>query len=165
MNLAVRHVTGKDPDAYLSDYRNHHHMRMQEVKEAIGVESRSTLFNPNYIGEMMKGGASAANTFSELLQNSYGWNVMKPQAIGSEMWDEIYQVYVKDKYQLGLRGYFERENAAALQEMVLKKEELQQAPSSRHLLNNSFVAAGVLAALLLLVWVVRRRRKNDGEED
>ncbi|MBO7625224.1 MAG: cobaltochelatase subunit CobN [Bacteroidales bacterium] len=118
MNLAVRHVTGKDPDAYLSDYRNHHHMRMQEVKEAIGVESRSTLFNPNYIGEMMKGGASAANTFSELLQNSYGWNVMKPQAIGSEMWDEIYQVYVKDKYQLGLRGYFERENAAALQEMT-----------------------------------------------
>ena len=49
MNLAVRNVTGKDPDAYLSDYRNRNHMRMQEVKEAVGVESRTTILNPAYI--------------------------------------------------------------------------------------------------------------------
>lgn len=49
MNLAVRHVTGKDPDAYLSDYRNRNNVRMQEVKEAIGVESRTTIFNPGSI--------------------------------------------------------------------------------------------------------------------
>ena len=118
LNLAVRHVTGKDPDAYLSDYRNHHHMRMQEVKEAIGVESRTTLFNPRYIKEMMKGGASAANTFSELVQNTYGWNVMKPQAIDNEVWDKLYEVYVKDKFQLQVRAYFEEKNPAALQEMT-----------------------------------------------
>ena len=40
MNLAVRNVTGKEPDAYLSDYRNRSNARMQEVKEAIGVESQ-----------------------------------------------------------------------------------------------------------------------------
>ena len=34
MNLAVRNVTGKDPDAYLSDYRNRNNARMQEVAEA-----------------------------------------------------------------------------------------------------------------------------------
>ena len=118
MNLAVRNVTGKDPDAYLSDYRNRNHMRMQEVKEAIGVESRATLFNPNYISEMMEGGASAASTFAELVQNTYGWNVMKPQAIDNEMWDEIYEVYVKDKHQLGTRQHFENQNPAALQEMT-----------------------------------------------
>ena len=118
MDLAVRNVTGKDPDAYLSDYHNRNHMRMQEVKEAIGVESRATLFNPNYISEMMEGGASAASTFAELVQNTYGWNVMKPQAIDNEMWDEIYEVYVKDKHQLGTRQYFENQNPAALQEMT-----------------------------------------------
>ena len=118
MNLAVRNVTGKDPDAYLSDYRNRNHVRMQEVKEAIGVESRTTLFNPNYISEMMQGEASAAATFAELVQNTYGWNVMKPQAIDNEMWDEIYEVYVKDKFQLDTRQYFENQNPAALQEMT-----------------------------------------------
>jgi len=118
LNLAVRNVTGKDPDAYLSDYRNRNHMRMQEVKEAIGVESRVTLFNPNYISEMMQGEASAASTFAGLLQNTYGWNVMKPKAIDNEMWDEIYEVYVKDKFNLGVINYFESQNPAALQEMT-----------------------------------------------
>ena len=118
MNMAVRNVTGKEPDAYLSDYRNRNHARMQEVKEAIGVESRTTLFNPTYIKEKMQGGASDANTFAELVQNTYGWNVMKPEAIDNEMWDGIYDTYVKDQYNLGTRAFFEQKNPAALQEMT-----------------------------------------------
>lgn len=118
MNLAVRSVTGKDPDAYLSDYRNRNNVRMQEVKEAIGIESRSTLFNPAYIREKMKGDASAAAGFAEIVQNTYGWNVMKPQAIDAEMWNEIYHVYVKDKFNLGVQQYFEQQNPAALQEIT-----------------------------------------------
>ncbi len=118
MNLAVRNVTGKDPDAYLSDYRNRNNVRMQEVKEAIGVESRTTIFNPEYIKEKMKGEAGGANTFAEIVQNTYGWNVMKPNAIDKEMWDEIYNVYVKDKFNLGIHEYFETQNPAALEEMT-----------------------------------------------
>ena len=118
MNLAVRNVTGKDPDAYLADYRNHSNMRMQEVKEAIGIEGRTTLFNPAYIKEKMKGGASSADGFAELVKNTYGWNVMKPKAIDKEMWDEIYNVYVKDKYHLGTKEYFDKQNPAALMEMT-----------------------------------------------
>ena len=118
MNLAVRKVTGKDPDAYLSDYRNRNNVRMQEVKEAIGVESRTTIFNPNYIREKMKGESSSAGTFTEIIRNTYGWNVMKPKAVDPQMWNEIYEVYVKDKYQLNLKEYFSRQNPAALQEIT-----------------------------------------------
>ena len=118
MNLAVRNVTGKDPDAYLSDYRNRNKVRMQEVKEAIGVEGRTTIFNPEYIKEKMKGEAGAANSFAEIVQNTYGWNVMKPKAVDNEVWDEIYNVYVKDKFDLGVQNYFESQNPAALEEMT-----------------------------------------------
>lgn len=118
MNLAVRNVTGKDPDAYLADYRNHSNMRMQEVKEAIGIEGRTTIFNPAYIKEKIKGGASSASTFAEIVTNTYGWNVMKPKAIDKEMWDEIYNVYVKDKYHLGTKEFFDKQNPAALMEMT-----------------------------------------------
>ena len=118
MNLAVRNVTGKDPDAYLSDYRNRNNARMQEVKEAIGIESRTTIFNPTYIKEKMKGGATSASTFAEIVQNTYGWNVMKPDAIDNEMWDEVYNVYVKDKFGLGVQKYFETQSPAALEEMT-----------------------------------------------
>ncbi|WP_373833676.1 cobaltochelatase subunit CobN, partial [Bacteroides heparinolyticus] len=118
MNLAVRNVTGKDPDAYLADYRNHQNMRMQEVKEAIGIESRTTIFNPAYIREKMKGGASSADGFADIVTNTYGWNVMKPKAIDKELWDEIYNVYVKDKFNLGTKEFFEKRNPAALEEMT-----------------------------------------------
>ena len=118
LNLTVRNVTGKDPDAYLSDYRNRNNNKMQEVKEAIGVESRTTIFNPSYIKEKMKGEATSAAGFAEIVRNTYGWNVMKPSVIDNEMWDEIYNVYVKDKFNLGVQDFFEKQSPAALQEIT-----------------------------------------------
>lgn len=118
LNLSVNYVTGKEPDAYMSDYRNRNHVRMQEVKEAIGVESRTTLFNPTFIREKMKGGASAAATFAELVQNTYGWNVMKPMAIDNQMWNEIFNVYVDDRFKLNIQQFFEDCNPAALQQIT-----------------------------------------------
>lgn len=118
LNLAVREVTGKDPDAYLSDYRNRNKVRMQELKEAIGVESRSTIFNPSYISEKMKGGAGDASAIAETVTNTFGWNVMKPEAIDDRVWDEIYEVYVKDKFGLGVQEHFREVNPAALEEVT-----------------------------------------------
>ena len=118
LNLTVRNVTGKDPDAYLSDYRNRNNNKMQEVKEAIGVESRTTIFNPSYIKEKMKGEATSAAGFAEIVRNTYGWNVMKPSVIDNEMWDEIYNVYVRDKFNLGVQDFFEKQSPAALQEIT-----------------------------------------------
>ncbi len=118
MNLAVREVTGKDPDAYFADYRNRNNAKMQELKEAIGVESRSTVFNPAYIKEVMKGKASSAAQITEVVTNTYAWNVMKPDVIDNEMWDELYDVYVKDSHNLGVQGFFKQENPAAMQEIT-----------------------------------------------
>ena len=118
MNLAVKNVTGKDPDAYLSDYRNRNHARMQEVKEAIGVESRTTILNPAYIRNKMKGGAGDASGFADIVRNTYGWNVMKPDVIDNELWDDIYDTYVKDKFNLGTKDYFTSKNPAAIEEIT-----------------------------------------------
>lgn len=118
LSLSVRNVTGKDPDAYLSDYRNRNRVRMQELREAVGVESRTTIFNPDYIREKMKGGPGAANTFAETVRNIYGWNVMKPASMDETLWERTYEVYVKDSYGLGVRDYFRKVNPAALEEMT-----------------------------------------------
>jgi cobaltochelatase CobN len=118
MNLAIRNVTGKDPEAYFADYRNRNNVRMQELKEAIGVEARSTVFNPAYIKEVMKGNASSAAQITEVVTNTYSWNVMKPNAIDNEMWDKFYDVYIQDEYNLGTETFFRRENPAALQEIT-----------------------------------------------
>ena len=118
MNLAVRNVTGKDPEAYLSDYRNRNNAKMQEIKEAVGVESRTTILNPTYIKEKMKGGAGDAGALADVVRNTYGWNVMKPAAIDDELWDGIYETYVKDCNNLGTKEFFTSQNPAALEEMT-----------------------------------------------
>lgn len=118
MNLAVKTVTGKEPEAYLSDYRNRNNARMQPVKEAIGVESRTTILNPAYIKEKMKGGAGDAAGIAEVITNTYGWNVMKPDVIDNELWDDIYETYVADRNNLGVKEFFSEKSPAAIQEMT-----------------------------------------------
>ncbi len=118
MNLAIREVTGKEPEAYFADYRNRNNVKMQELKEAVGIESRSTIFNPEYIKEMMKGGASSASQVTGVVSNMYGWNVMKKELIDNGMWDKVYDIYVKDSFSLGTQKFFEAKNPAALQEVT-----------------------------------------------
>ncbi|MGI6322710.1 MAG: cobaltochelatase subunit CobN [Bacteroidales bacterium] len=118
MNLTIRNITGKDPDAFFADYRNRNNVRMQELKEAIGVEANSTIFNPEFVKEIVKGGSSSAGRIEEIVTNTFGWNVSKPDVIDNEMWDEIYNVFVKDTYNVGTQTFFERENPASLQEIT-----------------------------------------------
>ena len=118
MNLAIRNVTGKDPDAYFADYRNRNNAKMQDLKEAIGVESRATVLNPEYIKQVMKGGASSAAQLTEVVTNTFGWNVTKPNVIDNELWDEYYNVYVKDKFKLGTEAFFKEKSPAVLQEVT-----------------------------------------------
>lgn len=118
LNLAVRNVTGKDPDAYFSDYRNRNNYRVQDSKEAIAVEARSKLLNPSYVAEAMKGGATSTDALAEMARNAYGWNVMKPKAVDKQLWDEMYEVYVNDKYDLGVKAQIGAVNPAALEELT-----------------------------------------------
>ncbi|BDD07120.1 cobaltochelatase subunit CobN [Aureibacter tunicatorum] len=118
INLAVRTVTGKDPEGYFNDFRNPSKAKVQGIKEAIGVESRTTLLNPKYIEEYMQGEATSAETFAETFRNTFGWNVMKPTAIREGLWQDLYEVYVNDKHNLDVKGFFEDKNPYALQEMT-----------------------------------------------
>ena len=118
LSLAVRSVTGKDPDAYFNDFRNPSKASVQGLKEALWVEARSTLLNPKYIKEYMKGGATSAETFAETFRNTYGWNVMKPAEIDDALWNNLHDVYIKDELGLEVQDFFKKENPYALQEMT-----------------------------------------------
>jgi cobaltochelatase CobN len=118
LNLAVREVTGKDPAAYFNDYRNPNKAKLETLNQTLWMELRSTLLNPKYITDLMAGEASSAETFAETFRNTYGWNVMKPDAIDDSVWNNLHQVYVEDSHELNVREFFEQENPYALQEMT-----------------------------------------------
>ncbi|MFI3297579.1 MAG: cobaltochelatase subunit CobN, partial [bacterium] len=117
LSAAVQHVTGNDPTAYFNDFRNSNRAKVQELKEAIGVETNSTIFNPKYIQEKMNGEASSYNSFAETVRNTFGWNAMKPSAIDQHIWNEYHEIYVRDKYKMNIESKFSEKNPYALQEM------------------------------------------------
>lgn len=55
LSLAATAQNGKSPDAVMADYRNPYLPRIQKTKEAVAVESRATILNPQFIAERMKG--------------------------------------------------------------------------------------------------------------
>lgn len=118
VNLTIRHVTGKEPDAYFNDLRTPGRARIQEAGQAAMVEARTTVLNPKYLKEMMQEGPGGAATFAEVFRNTYGWEVMKPDMLQDHLWEEYKKVFIDDIHELDMREYFEKKNPYALQEMT-----------------------------------------------
>ncbi len=118
LSMAVKALTGKEPDALMADYRNRQNRRIQGVKEAIDIEVRTTLLNPNFVRERMKGDEGTAQMFGETFRNIFGWSVTRQSALDPQLYDELYQMYVADEQQLGIREYFQQKNPAAYQAMT-----------------------------------------------
>ena len=118
LSLAATSINGKEPDAVMADYRNMYVPRLQDTKEAVAVETRATILNPEYIKQRMKGEATTAQMFGEIFRNIFGWSATRPSALSDNIYDDLYDVYVKDINGLGIEEYFERVNPAAMQEMT-----------------------------------------------
>jgi cobaltochelatase CobN len=76
------------------------------------------MLNPMFINDLMQGEASSAETFAETFRNTFGWNVMKPSAIDDAVWNNLHDVYIKDRHNLNVKDFFEQQNPYALQEMT-----------------------------------------------
>lgn len=118
LSMVVRRLTGREPDALMADYRNPRRRRMQGLKEAIDIEARTTILNPNFIRERMKGDEGTAQMFGEVFRNIFGWNVTRPSALAPKLYDDLYRLYVDDAEGLGVRQFLEQKNPAAYQSMT-----------------------------------------------
>lgn len=118
LSLAATSINGKEPDAMLADYRNSYLPRLQNTKEAVAIETRATVLNPEYIKQRMKGEATTAQMFGEIFRNIFGWSATRPSALPEDIYDDLYEAYVEDVNGLGIEEYFHRVNPAALQEMT-----------------------------------------------
>lgn len=117
IGLAVRHLDGKRPSLYFSDLSNARDFKTQTVAEAVSQELRSRMFHPRYIQELMKQRYSGATKMVDSLNNFWGWNVMDRSSVRADQWQEFYEVYIKDKYNLGLKEYFQKNHPAALAQL------------------------------------------------
>lgn len=118
VSMVVQSLTGKEPDAFMADYRNRSNRRMQGLREAVAVEVRTSLLNPVYVKERMKGDEGTAQMFGEMFRNIFGWSVTRPSALDKNIYDDLYRMYIVDEHQLGVRAFFQQKNPAAYQAMT-----------------------------------------------
>lgn len=116
--LAVKHLTGKEPEYLLSDVRDFDKAGMIRAEDALAREFRVRLFNRKWIEGMMKDGYAGADQVAAMVENAMGWEVVREGSIPQHTWKEIEAIYVRDSLGLSVREWFEAENPFAFQEMT-----------------------------------------------
>ena len=121
--LAIKSITGKTPELYISRSENSQKVYVEDINKTIGKEFRMRYTNPAWIKAMKKEGYAGAKEMSNFVDYMWGWQVTVPDSIGKRKWKETFDVYVKDKYNLGLKKFFEKENPWAYQSITARMLE------------------------------------------
>jgi cobaltochelatase CobN len=113
--LAVRKESGQAPETLLAWPRAAGSVNVESVARALGRELRARYLNPKWIDGMAKEGYAGAREMCSFTGYLWGWQVTVPSAVDPGKWAETCEVYVDDKYGLGIKGFLNRENPWAYQ--------------------------------------------------
>ena len=115
--MAVRSVSGRDPDLYVANLRDRDHLKTESLKSFFNRELSARYLNPRWIEGMKEHGYAGAREMDKFLENLWGWEATVPDLVAESTWTEVHEVYIDDKYQLGLKEFFDQNNPWASQAM------------------------------------------------
>lgn len=121
----VKHVDSlkTSPPLMVADMREKGNERYVSIERFMGMELRSRYFNPGYVEAMTKEGYAGAREVMKSVDNMFGWQVVYPEVITSEKWQEFYEVWMKDRYNLKTTAFFDEHNPYARQSMSARMLE------------------------------------------
>jgi cobalamin biosynthesis Mg chelatase CobN len=123
LSMAIRSITGEAPDMYINNLKDPDGAKLETLSQVITRDLRSMYYNPYWIEGMMEHGYAGAREMKTIMANLWGWEVTSPDTITDAMWNEMYDVYVKDKYDMGLEDWFNENNPYALQSITARMLE------------------------------------------
>ena len=116
--LAIRDIDGKAPKSYIANLRDPNGAKIQSTSEFMSQELRSRYFHPKWIEEMKAEGYSGTQGVLDVVNNFWGWQVVDPDVVRDDQWQEFFEVYVEDKLNLGVKEWFEKGNPDNLAQMM-----------------------------------------------
>lgn len=126
INLAVRNIDGKSPDMVISNLRNATDPKAEDAATFMAKELRTRMFHPRWIKEMQKENYAGAVSLASKMDNFFGWQVVAPDLIRNDQWDEYFDIYVDDKLNIELDEWFEKTNPASLARMMERMLEAER---------------------------------------
>ena len=116
--LAVRNLDGKSPEMMISNLRDAKNGKMEKASTFLAKELRTRNFNERWIKEMQKEGYSGAVVMASSIANFWGWQVVDPNIVRADQWQEFFEVYVEDKLQLDINEWFEQVNPGSQAQLL-----------------------------------------------
>ncbi|WP_300288855.1 cobaltochelatase subunit CobN [Nitrosomonas sp.] len=113
ISQAVRYLDGKAPELYISNLRGGGSGKVEGAARFLASELTTRNFHPGYIKNLMDEGYSGTLEIVDSLNNFTGWQNTAREIVRSDQWQSFADIYVKDKYQLGLDQWFEQHNPHA----------------------------------------------------
>jgi cobaltochelatase CobN len=118
IGLAVRHLDGKAPQLYISNLRGAGSGRVEGAAQFLAKELATRQFHPGYIKGLMQEGYAGTLQVLDATNNFWGWTAVAREIVRDDQWQEMVDVYVRDKHQLGLKQWFEAHNPHALAQNI-----------------------------------------------
>ena len=111
LSMTMAYVNGNTPNMNVLMYGNKNTPYTTSIEQAIAKEIISRYSNPDWISGMMQEGYSGARYISnKYLTDLLGWSVTRPVAVPNYMWDDAYDVYFNDKYDIGVTDWMKSGN-------------------------------------------------------
>ena len=126
MALAIRNIDGASPEMLIANLREKNEAKSEGFNRFMARELRNRSFHPRWIEEAQKEGYSGASMMLDRLNNFWGWTVMYPEGVTNSQWQEFAEVYVKDKYDMDMREFFDGSNPTNLAQMIERMLEAER---------------------------------------
>ncbi len=120
MSLAVKNIRGEAPDTMVTLNRRRDESQVEDVTKTIGRELRTRYLNPKWIEGMRQENYAGARQMADFAENLWGWQVTVPSAVSADKWQQVYEVYVEDKYDQDLKEFFAKNSPWAYQSMTAR---------------------------------------------
>ncbi|NNK00145.1 MAG: cobaltochelatase subunit CobN [Desulfatitalea sp.] len=123
MSLAVKNVKGEAPDTMVTMHRRKDELMVEDVAKTIGRELRTRYLNPQWIEGMKRDNYAGARQMADFAENLWGWQVTVRNAVKAAQWQQVFEVYVADKYGMALSQFFNENSPWAYQSMTARMLE------------------------------------------
>lgn len=117
LSLAVKKLSGEAPEAVISRQEDSKNIHVENIERTIGEELRTRYLNPKWIEGAKKEKYAGAREMDRFVQYLWGWQVTTPYAVHNSKWEQVYQVYYKDKYNMKIKDFIKQNNPWVRQSM------------------------------------------------
>lgn len=122
--LSVRVIDGKSPVVMLTNLVDTEAPCQETLEKFLGRELKTRYLNPKWIDAMINEGYAGARFINKMVFNLWGWEATLPESVSDNDWNQIYDTYITDKYQLNIKERFKKSgNLFAYQSMLSRMIE------------------------------------------